>query len=196
LGKDATPIYPPPAPSKPTDAKLRRCARMLRMVSELHKRGYQHLRVMPFLHDGNLWRLAFGPRKDFSRLMGLALVPATFDRAPQYSSASQSHAFGWKDAGSDDARELAAKMISRFPDLMQQCQDRDWAYVGWFAEMMGWVESGRLPYVNPMEPKTGLSEKPLTLTATPFLMAEGPDAVSSRCPLPPPGGNSGSPIYI
>lgn len=169
---------------------------MLRMVSELHKRGYQHLRVMPFLHDGGLWRLAFGPRKDFSRLMGLAQVPAAFGCWPQYSSASQSYPFDWKDAGSDDARELAAKMVLRFPDLMHACQGRDWAYVGWFAELMGWVESGRLPYVNPIEPKSWLSTKPLTLTTTPFLIATGPDPVSSRCPLPPPGGNSGGPVHI
>lgn len=167
------------------------------MVSELHKRGYQHLRVMPFLHDGgNLWRLAFGPRKDFSRLMGLALVQATFDRAPQFSSASSSYPFDWRDAGSDDARDLAAKMINRFPDLIQASKGRDWAYVGWFAEMMGWVDAGWLPYVNPMEPKTGLSTKPLTLLATPFLIAKGPNPLSSRCPLPPPGGNSAGPIHI
>jgi hypothetical protein len=37
---------------------------------------------MLFLHDGGLWRPAFGPCKDFLWLMGLALVLAVFDCAP------------------------------------------------------------------------------------------------------------------
>lgn len=197
MGKAVPPMYPPPPPVKSTDATLRRCARMLRMVSELHKRGYQQLRVMPFLHDGgNLWRLAFGSRKDFSRLMGLALVAATFDRAPQFSSAAPSYPFDWKDAGSDDARDLAAKMITRFPDLMQASLGRDWAYVGWFAEMMGWVEAGRLPYINPTEPKTGLSVKPATLETVPFLKDRSPDLSTSRCPTPPGGGHPAGPLWL
>ena len=43
------------------------------MVSELHRMGYQRLRLMPYLHP-NAWRLAVAPKELFSDRNG-AFVP-------------------------------------------------------------------------------------------------------------------------
>lgn len=184
-----------PPPTKSSDATMRRCQRMLRMVAELHKRGFQRLRIMPHIYDLGSWRLAFGPRDGFSNRMGLALTMAALERAPQYSSASQNHPFEWRDAGKDDARALADKMIERFPELLSQSIGRDWEYAGWFAELMGWVEGGLLPFINPQNPKTGVGVDPLTLVAIPLCrIGTGTDVGGSQCPLPPPGGARAQPV--
>jgi hypothetical protein len=39
--------------------------------------------------------------------------------------------FGWTDAKSDGARELAVKFADRFPEIVKSGLGRDWAYVGW-----------------------------------------------------------------
>lgn len=167
------------------------------MVAELHKRGFQQLRIMPHDHDLG-WRLAFGPRESFSDRIGLDLPVPALLRVPQYSSADQNHPFGWRDAGDDDARALAAKMVERFPELLAECVGRDWEYAGWFTELMGWVEAGFLPFINPKHPETGISVDRLTLVATPLCRIVGSvdDVGSNRCPLPPPGGAPSQPDLI
>lgn len=44
--------------SKPSELppRLRRCARVLRMVHELHKLGLQRLRVIPYYGHNGVWR--------------------------------------------------------------------------------------------------------------------------------------------
>lgn len=189
MSATAPTFYQAPPPTKSSDATTRRCQRMLRMVAELHKRGFQKLRIMPHIYELGTWRLAFGPREGFSDRMGLAMTVPALTRAPQYTSASQNHPFDWRDTGKDDARALADKMIERFPELLADGLGRDWEYAGWFVELMGWVEAGFLPFINPQHPKTGLAVDPLTLTATPlYRIGAGGSVGDSRCPLPPPGG--------
>lgn len=185
-----------PAPVNSSDHTIRRCQRMLRMVSELHKRGFQRLRVMPHIYGGSIWRLALASRDSFSNRVGLALTIEGLEHAPQYSSASQNHPFGWQDAENDDARALATKMIERFPDLLAECVGRDWDYAGWFNELMGWVEAGFLPLVNPMHEVTGTGVDPLTLVATPLCVNSSHDIGANRCPLPPIGAAVGRPVQM
>lgn len=49
---------------------IRRAVRVLAMVGELHRRGFQKLRVMPFMSpSGNAWRCWIGPETLFYRTM-------------------------------------------------------------------------------------------------------------------------------
>jgi len=55
---------------------------VLAMVAELHKRGYQRLRVMPFTSPNGLyWRCWIGPAELFYRNHGAMLGAEAWSRA-------------------------------------------------------------------------------------------------------------------
>lgn len=121
---------------------VRRGQRVIRMVSELHRLGYQRLRLMPYKHP-NAWRLAVGPRDIFAERNGAYIPHNSLNGLPIYTATGGGNAyFDWQDAMADDARTLAEKFVSRFPDVAKRGWGRDWAYAGWLAELVGFLEGG------------------------------------------------------
>lgn len=174
---------------------VRRSQRVIRMVSELHRLGYQRLRIMPYVHP-NAWRLAVAPAEFFSERNG-AYIPVsklTDRNVAIYSAAGDGEAyFDWSDAKGNDARELAEKFIERFPDIAAQGKGRDWAYAGWLSELVGFLEQGDwLPTVE-WEYMTGspddLRELPVWLAQADNLAWAGLEATTTNgnpsFPLPP-----------
>lgn len=53
--------------------------------------------------------------------------------------------FQWKDAKSDTARELAVKFKERFPMIVRMAWVLDWAYAGWYVQMLGLAEKAIFP---------------------------------------------------
>lgn len=157
------------------DPILRRCQRVLLMVHELHKRGYQRLRIMPGLSaSGGAWRVCVTPISNILRTHGA--MAADYGRmSAHYTSADENRFFGWDDARGDTARALADKFERRFPEVLAAAEGSDWDYAGWYVEMLGVAESGALPisYADWYEPPA-----PGRLKTT--------DAARDL-PLPPPG---------
>jgi hypothetical protein len=116
------------------------------MVNELHKRGYQLLRIAPGMSgSGGSWRCSITPKSNIKRDHG-ALLASWDDRfVAKHTSANSNHYFGWDDAQQDTARQLADKFVERFPEISQKGKGRDWEYVGWYTEMMGLADKGELP---------------------------------------------------
>jgi len=130
------------------DAVIRRCTRVLSMVHELHKVGYQRLRIAPFIHDIGTWRC---PVTFLGNVKPEDNMPINwdFDTAPQYSSAAEEDYFDWKDAKGLDARHLAARFLELFPKVSEQAVGLDWAYAGWLTSVLGMAEStGSLPLLR------------------------------------------------
>jgi hypothetical protein len=162
-------------PSTISDPTVRRCARVLRMVHELHRLGYQRLRVIPYFGGpGPFWRCnithacavlathgAYGPYGDWHVI---------------YSSSAENEYFGWRDSKADTAAQLAAKFVERFPALVKFGAGRDWVYVGWFCELMTYADRGELPYISA---EYGGPYDPRFMPTTGFL--------DSGLPLPPGG---------
>jgi hypothetical protein len=129
-------------------AYIRRGQRVIRMVTELHKMGYQKLRIMPYMHP-LAWRLAVGPKDSFSEKNGASLknINGGWDDVPIFSSAC--NYFEWTDAETDNARALAEKFVTRFSEVASRGLGRDWAYAGWLSELLGELEGGDfLPVVE------------------------------------------------
>lgn len=130
-----------------TAAVISRGQRLIRMVSELHRLGYQRLRIMPYIHP-LAWRLAIGPADVFSPRNGAWLEDHRFDDCVVYSSASETAYFNWEDAHTDNARQLADKFALRFPELCERSRGRDWAYAGWLSELLGVLErENAVPFI-------------------------------------------------
>jgi hypothetical protein len=60
-----------------------------------------------------------------------------------YSSATTGDEyFGWTDRKGASALELANTFLERFPEICESSPGLDWAYAGWFVEMLGLAERG------------------------------------------------------
>jgi hypothetical protein len=139
-------------PQHPEPA-VRRAIRVLAMVGELHKGGYQKLRVMPYIYATGAWRCSIGPASLFYRNHGAMLLDA-WDTEPQpasmvarYTSAAGNQYFGWDDAAADTARKLADKFVERFSALAERGRGYDYPYAGWYQRLLGYAEQGWMPYV-------------------------------------------------
>jgi hypothetical protein len=115
------------------------------MVSELHKLGYQRLRILPGMApSGMYWRCAITPSSNVVGPHGLD----ERDSEPlvaRYSTADENKYFGWADAPGADARQLATLFLERFPEIAQESEGEDWAYAGWYVQMLGLAERGFFP---------------------------------------------------
>lgn len=126
-------------------AHERRALRVLMMVHELHKAGYQQLRIAPGMSpSGCYWRCAVTPASNIKRSHGAELVSYE-ENVAHYTSGQENEHFDWKDAKTDTARELAAKFVKGFPKIAQKALGQDWEYVGWYVQMLGIAEQGMFP---------------------------------------------------
>ena len=83
-----------------------------------------------------------------------------------YSSGSENEYFGWADAKSDRARELAVKFADRFPEIVKSGLGRDWAYSGWLVELIGAIE--RFPNRIPVLLSEYSKEEPHEMRSLPL----------------------------
>lgn len=168
-------------PDPTADHVFRRALRVLTMVGELHKRGYQRLRISPGMApSGMYWRCRIFPA-----------VPAGATRASQrdvplaahYTTGMENRYFDWTDAHTATGRELATLFVERFPAIVERGQGDDWAYAGWYVRMLGIAERGHLPvsYDDGYEDISTMPSWPTTGFASP---GDPPVTV----PLPPPVG--------
>ena len=157
------------------EAHFRRALRVLRIVHEFHKQGYQLMRIAPGMSpSGGSWRCSIAPRSNILRSHGAKL--RDWQRmAAHYSSAQSNEYFGWADAEHDDVKTLATKFRERMPDIVEASRGIDWEYAGWYVLMLGFAEQELFPIAY-----TDCHEE-----ANPrFLpLIEG----TSELPMPPPG---------
>lgn len=128
------------------DARASR--KVLLMVGELHLRGYQHLRILPYMApSGMAWRCAIAPASLFSH-DGLELDESgEFGvTTVSYTSAAGTEYFNWTDANHETPSGLAHLFIERFPQIAAAAKGSDWTYAGWYVEMLGLTYPNRFPY--------------------------------------------------
>lgn len=175
------------------EAHVRRAVRVLAMVGELHRRGYQKLRVMPFMApSGTYWRCYIGPDTLFYRNHGAFLRNTAHDDEAQsaslsarYTSGEANHYFGWLDAEKDDARSLADKFITRFMTLASRGEGWSYAYAGWYQRLLGLADRGWMPVV--LSDDDTSSYKRINLQDVRPAEWRAPNEKKPSLPLPPSG---------
>jgi hypothetical protein len=139
---------------------IRRAVRVMSMAGELHRRGYQRLRVIPYMAASGLhWRCTISLVSLFYRNHGAILNEFAFSRADDHdseqataiiaycTSADENEYFTWKDARQYNARALADKFLSRFLKLAELGAGWDYPYAGWYLRLLWFAEAGWLPVV-------------------------------------------------
>lgn len=107
------------------------------MVSELHVRGYQRLRIAPGMApSGGYWRCAITPVTNISNRHGAKMI-ADNDLVARYTSGQERKYFDWTDASHLTPSRLAVRFIERFPRIVAAGRGSDWMYSGWYQEMLG-----------------------------------------------------------
>lgn len=124
--------------------------RLLGMVHELHKQGWQRVRAHLSIAPSNMsWRCCIYPASLLDKdNPNPPCVQGPNELQAFYSTAAERKYFGWQDCQKEDARGLAARFVQRFPTLLREGHGRDWPYVGWYSELLGHVEQGRVPTMS------------------------------------------------
>lgn len=152
------------------------CRRVLLMVQDLHRRGYERLRVAPGLSPSGLhWRCSIVPVDHVRRDHG-ALAIDEDDTAARYTSSQGAGFFDWEDAEHDPPVALAGKFLERFPDLSAQGKGADPDYVRWYVRMLRATDPDGLIYAY--------ADWELPEDHLPALGC----TADVKIPLPPPGG--------
>lgn|GEM_PF-661300 len=129
------------------DPLIRRCTRVIAMVHELHKAGYQRLRMVPMESpSGAYWRCVITYEENIED-DGYRIIQWDDERVAAYSSGQDAKYFNWDDSESLNARQLAQRFLERFPDISERGRGRDWANAGWVADVLGEAEQGELVYL-------------------------------------------------
>lgn len=125
----------------------RRSQRLLMMVHELHKVGYQKVQIFPYMApSGSSWRCVITVSGNIKyNSNSYDLLDESSDISAIYSSASGSLYFDWQDTQQDNARQLAQKFIERYPEIARQGKGFDYPYAGWFSLILGYTENGHFP---------------------------------------------------
>lgn len=149
--------------------------KILRMVSELHLRGFQKLRIAPGMApSGMYWRCSITSVNNISNRNGAKLL--TWEKlSAHYTSADERKYFGWENVAHVTPSRLADLFVKRFPKIVDSGEGSDWAYAGWFIEMLHLTYPNELPiaYADWSLPRDYLTT-----------VGERDDV---RIPLPPPG---------
>ena len=126
----------------------RECRKVLLLVAELHLRGYQRLRILPYMApSGGSWRCSIGPVSLFSERGTELIESGEFGiTTVTYTSAAGGEYFLWPDAALETPSGLARLFIQRFPEIAAAGKGSDWPYAGWFVEMLGRTYPNHLPY--------------------------------------------------
>lgn len=149
--------------------------KVLRMVTELHMRGYQQLRIAPGMSpSGCHWRCAITPVTNISNRHGARMLSWN-SLVAHYTSGQKHMYFGWEDAAHFTPSSLADLFIDRFPEIAKAGHGSDWVYAGWYLEMLKltYPESFPIAYADWDLPKDCLAS------------TGGRDSI--QIPLPPPG---------
>ena len=112
--------------------------RLLLMVAELHKLGYEGLRATPFMSpSGCYWRCCIVPAFLTSRKHGACLADnVVYEALPRYSSGDEDNYFGWANMRPKTPLILARRFIVEFAKFAEQGKHPDPAYVAWFTDML------------------------------------------------------------
>jgi hypothetical protein len=109
-------------------------------------RGYQRLRIMPYMGSMGAWRCVLAPASAISARDGAWLNSLGDEsRLPRYTGAGEFTYWEWEAKGSTPPARLARVFLDLFPGVAKQCFGPDWLYAGWFLYVLNLTYPDALP---------------------------------------------------
>ena len=114
------------------------CRRVMQMVAELHKLGYEGLRIVPGMApSGMYWRCCVTHVGNIRGDDG-AMAVDFGEALAEYSTGSEDLFFGWEDAKDDTPGQMAEKFVEREGEIAEKGRGQDPDYVAWYRAMLEW----------------------------------------------------------
>jgi len=146
-------------------AGRRHATRLLLTVGEMHKRGFQGLRIVPSMNEDPFhWdcHLVLGPYMDPGHG---SFAHVEMGNSLPYSSANDRYV--WFNGPGSTARELADQLErGGLSSWLAEALIDDFAYAGWYAKMLGMAERGYFPCAS-LNGEVVPGDAPLPLFAWP-----------------------------
>jgi len=162
------------------------CYKILQMVGHLHSRGYQRLRVFPY---GRMmwWRCDIAPGELFDPANGACMEShPSYDReglVARFSISDCDHPFGWKKSVTGKSlASIADLFLELFPAIAKGSVGSDWAYAGWYQEMLMRTSPNVLPLAFSSDEYEETVHDPLRLWCNDPAVG---DLRGGEMPLPP-----------
>ena len=112
------------------------CMLILDAVAELHQRGHQRLRIYPNISGSGMhWRTRIVD-VDTSRLSEWGW-PEWDEASFAYSTGQVFEVGGMLVDTTTTPGDVAHRILAAFPAAQEAGRGRDWAYAGWYAEVLG-----------------------------------------------------------
>lgn len=109
---------------------------VLDAVADLHERGHQRLRIYPNISGSGLsWRTLVVD-VDTLRIDPFGWPDLT-SPSFAYTTAARFNIGGMLADANSTPTEIADRVLAAFPDPQLAGRGRDWAYAGWYVEMLG-----------------------------------------------------------
>jgi hypothetical protein len=155
----------------PAERALRDAARLIAMVHELHKAGYQRIRICPSMAPNGIhWRCTISYAGNVAE-DGCGFGGSPDGQVARYTSGDGARYFGWPEGLT--ARQMAQRFLETFPAIAEKGAGLDWPYAGWLTDVLGYAEHGKFVAFwadYPIDPEE------LSRWTPPPPAEEGPDA--------------------
>jgi hypothetical protein len=139
-------LYDPPTATKAGELpeSQQPTFRVFLMLEELHRRGYEQLRLVPGMSGTGLaYRSSITAALNVYSDHGAMAVDQELVAAQ--TSANGEALFGWQDAADASLSELARMFIRRFAKVARLGRAPDAAYAAWFRSALACARSGDFP---------------------------------------------------
>jgi hypothetical protein len=175
-------LYNPPVPIEAgsVSEEQKPSLRVFLMLAELHRRGYEQLRIVPGMSPSGMhYRCGITPALNVASDHGALAIDTNL--VANQTSANGDRLFNWEDAGEASIGELARMFIRRFPHLAKLGRAPDANYARWFDSALEHARRGAFPIAY----DDGYFERPNPMPGQRSLPTLG--AYDSDLAMPPPG---------
>jgi hypothetical protein len=184
LDQNGVVIYDPPEPIREGELPegQKPTFRVFLMLEELHRQGYEQLRIIPGMSaSGMYYRACITPAMNVYMDHGAVAVKDKLVAAN--TSANGEALFEWDDAAKSSIPELAQLFVLRFPEIAELGHAPDPAYAAWFQLALACARRGEFPVAY-----DSLSSRKKTRVGEQIYLPVLDGAVDALA-MPPPGLN-------
>ena len=122
------------------------CIKFLEVVGELHKQGYELIRIFPYFSpSGCYWRCIVSTKDCFDTKYGLRPKTVSEKEALHYSSVSMYKYFNLINYEKKSIKKFAKRLLKKYPLLKKKGKGQDTKYVKWYEKLLNIAKQGNIP---------------------------------------------------